>query len=77
MIYSVDLYANLTTAFFMKIYNYNVQRIFPKLYRCLLYVVFHNLESQHAGLVELKKIKGSIFAQKSKKKHRYLKCNWG
>ena len=55
MIYSVDLHANLTTAFFMKIYNYNVQRIFPKLYRCLLYVVFHNLESQHAGHVEIKK----------------------
>ena len=23
----------------------NIQQIFPKLYRCLLYVVFHNLDS--------------------------------
>ena len=47
--------------------------IFPKLYRCLLYVVFHNLEPQNAGLVDvkrdfaLKKIKGNFCARKSKK----------
>ena len=28
-----------------------IQQISLKLYRCLLYVVFHNLESQNAGLV--------------------------
>ena len=27
----------------------------PKLYRCLLYVVFHNLKPQNAGLVSVKK----------------------
>ena len=32
-----------------------IQQIFPKLYRCLLYVVFHNLKSQNAGLVDVKK----------------------
>ena len=32
-----------------------VQQIFQKLYECLLYVVFHNLESQNAGLVDVKK----------------------
>ena len=30
-----------------------IQQIFPKLYRCLLYVVFHNLEPQNAGLVDV------------------------
>ena len=30
-----------------------IQQIFPKLYRCLLYVVFHNVEPQNAGLVEV------------------------
>ena len=29
--------------------------IFPKLYRCLIYVVFHNLEPQNAVLVDVKK----------------------
>ena len=32
-----------------------IQQIFPKLYRCLLYVVFHNLEPQNAGLVNVKR----------------------
>ena len=29
-----------------------VLQIFPKLFKCFLYVVFHNLESQNAGLVD-------------------------
>ena len=32
-----------------------IQQIFPKLYRCLLYVVCHNLKPQNAGLVDVKK----------------------
>ena len=32
-----------------------IEQIFPKLYIGLLYVVFHNLESQNAGLVDVKK----------------------
>ena len=32
-----------------------IQQIFPKLYRSLLNVVFHNLESQNAGLVDVKR----------------------
>ena len=50
-----------------------IQHIFPKLYRCRLYVVFHNLESQNAELVYVKKdlhqkkIKGNFCARKSKK----------
>ena len=32
-----------------------IQQIFPKLYRCLIYVVFDNLEPQKAGLVEVKR----------------------
>ena len=32
-----------------------IQQIFPKLYSCLLYVVFHNLKPQNAGLVDVKK----------------------
>ena len=32
-----------------------IQQIFPKIYRCLLYVVVHNLEPQNAGLVDVKK----------------------
>ena len=32
-----------------------IQHIFPKLYRYLLYVVFHNLEHQNAGLVDVKR----------------------
>ena len=31
-----------------------IQQIFPKLYRRLLYVVFHNLKPQNAGLVDVK-----------------------
>ena len=32
-----------------------ILQIFLKLYRWLLYVVFHNLESQNAGLIDVKK----------------------
>ena len=32
-----------------------IRQIFLKLYRCILYVVFHNLEPQNAGLVNIKK----------------------
>ena len=32
-----------------------IQQIFPKFYRCLLYVVFHNLKPQNARLVDVKK----------------------
>ena len=32
-----------------------IQQIFPKLYRYLPYVVFHNLEPQNAGLVDVEK----------------------
>ena len=32
-----------------------IKQIFPKLYRCLLYVVFHNLEHQNQGLVNVKR----------------------
>ena len=31
-----------------------MQQISLKLYRCLLYVVFHNLEPQDAGLADVK-----------------------
>ena len=47
--------------------------MFPKLYRCLLYVVFHNLKPQNAGLVDvrrdlhLKRSKG-IFVRENLKK---------
>ena len=50
-----------------------IQQIFPKLYRCLLYVIFQNLKPQNAGLVDVKKdytfkkIKGNFCARKSKK----------
>ena len=56
-----------------------IQQIFPKLYRCLLYVVFHNLEPQNAGLVDVKmdlnkkKIKGKFCARKSQKYVSLLK----
>ena len=30
-----------------------IQQIFPKLYRYLLYVVFHDLEHQNAGLIDV------------------------
>ena len=32
-----------------------IQQMFPKLHKDLLYVVFHNLESQNARLVDVKK----------------------
>ena len=32
-----------------------IRQVFPKLYRCLLYVDFHNLEHQNAGLVDVKR----------------------
>ena len=32
-----------------------IQQIFPKLDRCLLYVLFHNLEPQIAVLVDIKR----------------------
>ena len=32
-----------------------IQEIILKLYRYLFYVVFHNLEPQNAGLVDVKK----------------------
>ena len=32
-----------------------IQQIFPKLHRCPLYVVFHNLEPQNAGRVNVKR----------------------
>ena len=54
-----------------------IQQIFPKLYRCLLYVVFHNLEPQNAGLVDVKKdlnskrSKGIFVHENLKNKHSY------
>ena len=41
-----------------------IQQIFPELYRCPLYVVFHNLEPQNAGLVDVKKVFVSPAKQK-------------
>ena len=35
--------------------NAENEQVFPKLYKCLLYVVFHNLEPQNAGLVDVKR----------------------
>ena len=32
-----------------------IQQIFLKLYSCLLYIVFHSLEPQNAGLVDVKR----------------------
>ena len=32
-----------------------IQQTFLKLYKCLLYVVFHNFDSLSAGLVDVKK----------------------
>ena len=32
-----------------------IQQIFLKIYRCFLYVVFHNLDSQNAGLVDVER----------------------
>ena len=55
-----------------------IQQTFPKLYRCLLYVVFHNLETQNAGLVVVKKdlnykrLNGIFVREKlNENKHRY------
>ena len=54
-----------------------IQQFFPKLYRCLLYVVFHNLKPQNAGLVDVKKdlnskrSKGIFVRENLKNKHSY------
>ena len=54
-----------------------IQQIFPKLYRCLLYAVFHNLKPQNAGLVDVKKdlnskrSKGIFVRENLKNKHSY------
>ena len=54
-----------------------IKQIFPKLYRCLLYVVFHNLKPQNAGLVDVKKdlnskiSKGIFVRENLKNKHSY------
>ena len=32
-----------------------IQQIFPKVYRCLLYVIFYNVEPQNAGDVDVKR----------------------
>ena len=55
-----------------------IQQIFPKLYRCLLYVVFHNLKPQNAGLVDVKKDLNSkrskgIFVRENQKKSIVIK----
>ena len=57
-----------------------IQQILPKLYMCLFYVVFHNLEPQNAGLVDVKRNftlkKMGIFVRENlKNKHCYKKCN--
>ena len=52
-----------------------IQQIFPKLYRCILYVVFHNLKPQNAGLVDVKndlnskRSKGIFVRENLKNKH--------
>ena len=54
-----------------------IQQIFQKHYRKLLYIVFHNLESQNAGLADVKKdlnykrSKGNFVRENLKNKHRY------
>ena len=54
-----------------------IQPIFPKRYGCIFYVVFHNLEPQIAGLVDVKKYfnykrsKGIFVRENLKNKHRY------
>ena len=54
-----------------------IQQIFPKLYRCLLYVVFNNLKPQNTRLVDFKKDLNSkrsngIFVRENlKNKHSY------
>ena len=44
-----------------------IQQISPKLYRCLLYGIFHNSESQNAGLVYINKstASGTKYARNS------------
>ena len=58
------------------------QQVFPKLYRCLFYVVFHHLELQNAGLVSVKKdlnfkkrLKGMFVRENLKKSALLLKYN--
>ena len=58
-----------------------IQQIFPKLYRCLLYVVFQNLKPQNVGLVDNKKdlhskrSKGIFVRENLKNNHSYKKLN--
>ena len=58
-----------------------IQQIFPKLYRCLLYAVFHNLKPQNARLVDVKKdlkskrSKGIFVCENLKNKHSYKNKN--
>ena len=58
-----------------------IQQIFPKLYKCLLYVVFHKLKFQNAGLVDVKKdlnskrSKGIFVRENLKNKHSYSNIN--
>ena len=58
-----------------------IQQIFPKLYGCLLYVVFHNLEPRNAGLVDVKKdlikkrSKGIFVRKNLKNKHSIKNVN--
>ena len=56
-----------------------IQQIFPKVYRCFLYAVFHNLEPKNAGLVDVKKdlnLKRSkgIFVRENLKNEQ--RCEW-
>ena len=54
-----------------------IQQTYLKLYKRLLYVVFHSLEPQNAGLVDVKKdlnlkrSKGIFVRENLKNKHRY------
>ena len=43
-----------------------IEQISPKLYRCILYVVFHKLEPQNVGLVDVKRDL-NFYARKFKK----------
>ena len=50
-----------------------IQQIFPKLYKCLLFVFFfYNLEPQNAGLYIKKRSKG-IFVRENRKKSIVIK----
>ena len=40
-----------------------IQQIFQKLYKCLLYVIFHNLKPRNAGLIDVKK---DLYSKRSK-----------